>query len=426
MRPPPMARLVASALLGGEWEPHAMAARVAHMLGHPRVEGRHRAIARVARDAFLRAPRHARDALADVLVRHPVWRRFPQARLRALVVDEPAMGPSHVRVPEATTVGALADLLGTTPDTLDALADRRGLARVAREEHLRHHHVRCIPKRDGTSRVLEIPKPRLRELQRRVLDRILVDVPAHPAAHGFVRRMSALDHALSHVGKAVVIRADLRDFFSHVTAARVGGVFRAMGYPDEVRRTLTALTTVATPEAHLVGLPWGRRVVLRVPHLAQGAPTSPSLANLVAYGLDVRLSALARSLGGVYGRYADDLVLSGGRDLDRARDLALRAMLDIVRDEGFEPNVAKSSVRRRGDRQVVCGLVVNTQAAVPRAERERLEAILTNCVTKGPTSQNRDGHPDFRAHLEGRVSWVRAACPRHAEKLQRLLEAIVW
>ncbi|MBL9108763.1 MAG: hypothetical protein JNM74_05815, partial [Myxococcales bacterium] len=73
MRPPPMARLVASALLGGEWEPHAMAARVAHMLGHPRVEGRHRAIARVARDAFLRAPRHARDALADVLVRHPVW-----------------------------------------------------------------------------------------------------------------------------------------------------------------------------------------------------------------------------------------------------------------------------------------------------------------------------------------------------------------
>jgi hypothetical protein len=70
--------------------------------------------------------------------------------------------------------------------------------------------------------------------------------------------------------------------------------------------------------------------------------------------------------------------------------------------------------------------VVNTHAAVPRAERERLEAILTNCVAKGPTSQNRDGHTDFRAHLEGRVSWVRAACPRHAEKLQRLLEAIVW
>lgn len=421
-----MARLVASALLGGVWEPDAMAARVAHMLGHPRIEGRHRAIARVARDAFDRAPRHARDALAHLLAKHPVWRRFPKARLRAFVLDEPAMGPSRVRAPEVTTVGALAEWLGTTCEAIDALADRRGLARVAREPHLRHHHVRRVPKRDGTTRVLEIPKPRLRELQRRVLDRILADVPAHPSAHGFVRGMSVIDHAMPHVGQAVVLRADLRDFFSHVTAARVGGVFRAMGYPDEVRRTLTALTTVATPEADLVGLPWERRVVLRVPHLAQGAPTSPALANLVAYGLDVRLTGLARSFGGTYGRYADDLVISGGASLDRARELVLRAMLDIVHDEGFVPNLTKCTVRRHGDRQVVGGLVVNTQAAVPRAERDRLEAILTNCVTHGPLSQNRENHPDFRAHLEGRIAWVRAACPRHADKLERLFASIVW
>jgi len=47
------------------------------------------------------------------------------------------------------------------------------------------------------------------------------------------------------------------------------------------------------------------------PHLPQGVPTSPALANGCAYRVDCRLRALARSAGAEYTRYADDLAFSG-------------------------------------------------------------------------------------------------------------------
>jgi len=127
-----------------------------------------------------------------------------------------------------------------------------------------------------------------------------------------------------------------------------------------------------------------------------------------------------------YGRYADDLVLSGGPELVRCRENLLATMVKIAGDEGFEASEKKSRVRRAGEQQVLAGLVVNAHPAVPRKERELLEAILFNCVRHGPESQNRDERGDFRAWLEGRVAWVAHVCPRHGESLRALLQRIVW
>jgi RNA-directed DNA polymerase len=54
-----------------------------------------------------------------------------------------------------------------------------------------------------------------------------------------------------------------------------------------------------------------------VPHLAQGAPTSPAIANLSAWHLDMRLARLARRFGANYTRYADDMAFSGDGGLVR-------------------------------------------------------------------------------------------------------------
>ena len=156
-------------------------------------------------------------------------------------------------------------------------------------------------------------------------------------------------------------------------------------------------------------------------HPAQGAPCSPGLANLAAFQLDVRLTHAAHSVGARYGRYADDLVFSG--DAEFARRVARFEPLvgAIALEEGFQVNHHKTRTMRRGTQQRMLGLIMNERPAVPRAEREQLEAILCNAVRHGMTSQNRAGHPNFLEYLRGRVSWVEQVRPEHALKLRRLL-----
>jgi RNA-directed DNA polymerase len=57
---------------------------------------------------------------------------------------------------------------------------------------------------------------------------------------------------------------------------------------------------------------------------------------------------------------------------------------------------------------------------------ELLRAILFNCARSGPASQNRDAHPEFRAHLRGRVAWVESIDPGKGARLRRLFERIAW
>jgi RNA-directed DNA polymerase len=63
---------------------------------------------------------------------------------------------------------------------------------------------------------------------------------------------------------------------------------------------------------------------------------------------------------------------------------------------------------------------------VPRPDYDRLKAILTNCIRRGPASQNRDAHADFRAHLAGRVSFVEMINGKRGARLRSLFEQIGW
>lgn len=274
-------------------------------------------------------------------------------------------------------------------------ADPRGLERrVAGDEALRHYRYAWVAKTSGGRRLLEIPKPRMKALARRILHSLLDRVPTHDAAHGFRPGRSARTHAANHTGGAIVVRVDLADFFLSVRAAQVRAIFAAMGYPSEVAWILTCLTTNIAPvtpqsaqaDASNAVIQSLRRteMLARTRHLPQGSPTSPALANLAAYGLDVRLSAAATAASARYTRYADDLVFSGDAVFARraARFVALVERIAI--DEGFSVNRSKTRLMHRGHRQAVTGMVVNERPTIGRRETKLLEAILFNCLRHGP------------------------------------------
>jgi hypothetical protein len=164
----------------------------------------------------------------------------------------------------------------------------------------------------------------------------------------------------------------------------------------------------------------------RCPHLPQGAPTSPALANLCSYRFDLRLAAIAGSLGAVYTRYADDLAFSGDERLARSTRRFQVAVGVIAAEEGFELNYRKSRFMRRSGCQQLAGVVVNERPNVRRSVYDTLKAVLTNAARYGPASQNRAVRADFRAHLLGKIGYVGLMNPIRGAKLRRLFDAIDW
>lgn len=237
-----------------------------------------------------------------------------------------------------------------------------------------------------------------------------------------------------HVDKAVVLRMDVQDFFPTFSAGRIRAFFRTAGYPESVADLLGGLCTNAVPLSAWKHLPldlpldqlWEARKLYRRPHLPQGAPTSPALANICAWRIDSRLTGLAQAAGAHYTRYADDLAFSGDERFARNAEQFSLHVAAILLEEGFHANHRKTRIMRRSVRQYLTGLVANDRVNIVRADFDRLKGILHNCVRFGPATQNREGHRDFRAHLEGRVGFVETINPQKGARLRREFTRISW
>ena len=414
---------LAAALLAAPWTPESIAACVETALGpsshHRRRAGLNRWLVALGRP-YPPAP----DRVAALLYESP---RFGPARgRRGAVLDPPLFAPSPVfaglDLPQLATIGELAAWLELPVETLDWLSDeRRSLATTS--DPLQHYRYAFLAKRDGALRLIEAPKPRLKRIQRRILDEILAKVPVHESAQGFVAGRSCLGHAQRHAGEAMVLTLDLAQFFPSLGVARIHGLFRLLGYPWAVARRLTGLCSTATPLTLARRLPEAEQRRYAMPHLPQGAPSSPALANLAAWPLDRRLAGLARAAGVNYSRYADDLAFSG--DAPQLESFE-RKVAVIIQEEGFALNSSKTRRMRQSERQQVTGIVVNAHNNLGRAEFDRLKAILHNCRTLGPAEQNRDNVTDFRRHLDGRVGWVEQVNPPRGAKLRRMFDLIAF
>lgn len=293
----------------------------------------------------------------------------------------------------------LAGILSVPLEKLHALAGK------AEKAYFTYH----IPKRDGRSRTIHAPYPRLKSVQRSILDEFLTGIPLRPEAEGFRKNRSIVTNSRRHIDKKVVIRLDLEDFFPSITSERVFGLFQALGYTHEVSSLLTRLTTYRGA-------------------LATGAPSSPAISNLVCRRLDRRLFGLGEKMKFQYSRYADDLAFSSQNS--RLAQL-LPFLREIIRDEGFEVNRSKTRILRSGGQQKVTGIIVNRKPNIARKEIRILRAILHNCRQGGIRRQaykyakevKRVSNPQsyplllFKASLRGKIDHIRQVNPEIGEKL---------
>ena len=253
------------------------------------------------------------DAPAFVLAWYGSDRPVAIRVVRRPLVQRPLPAPlAGCDVPQWATPGDLAGWLGVSAPALDWLSDHWRVDARSSATPLHHYTYVAHDKRSGGSRLVEIPKGRLREAQRRILHGLLDRIAPHGAVHGFRKGHGIVSFAAPHADRDVVVRFDLADFFVSIRAARVHAVRHAR-VPGRSRAHAHRVCTNRVPSARLLApdlrdrFDWIGRQRYRERHLPQGAPTSPALANPSAFRFDMRLAALARSLGATYTRYADDL-----------------------------------------------------------------------------------------------------------------------
>ena len=423
---------IAAALLGGRWRRPEMVRRTTVALGRDRAPRWVGTLVGEVLDAYRDAPVDRPRELAAFVRTTTGWARartaVPEPRMVRWRPTPTALVRRPYGVAELPDLSALARLLDLDSGELAWFADTHRLERTV-SEPLRHYRWTAV---DG--RLLAAPKPRLKEAQRRLLRHVIGPLPVHEAAHGCVPGRSVRSAVTPHTGAARLLQLDLESFFASIAAERVHGLLRGVGgLPEPVAHIVTGLVTTVVPESVWRRVPvsgdlerhrrLGRR--LADPHLPQGAPTSPALANLVCFRLDRRLAGLAASFGATYTRYVDDLTFSGDPGIDQGRFERLAA--EIVREEGFRLNAAKTRSTSSGRRQSVLGTVVNVRPSLPRPERDALRALLHNCATRGWRTQVRDRDPaTFRDHVLGRIAWASSIDPSFGERLRTRAHQIDW
>jgi RNA-directed DNA polymerase len=321
-------------------------------------------------------------------------------------------------LPKLETPEVLAQAMGLTVGQL------RGLC-YARTVYTRTNYVRfALPKKTGGVRIISAPLPRLKAAQHWVLQNVLEKLPVHEAAHGFRPGRSIVSNARPHVGSAVVVNLDLKEFFPTVMYPRVKGFFVKLGYSEA---TATALALLCTePDVDEVELDGQRYFVAQgARRLPQGAPTSPALTNLLCKRLDRRLQGAARKLGFTYTRYADDLTFSApkqGREADVGK--MLRLVRFVVEKEGFKPHPEKTRVLRRGGQQEVTGVVVNDKPGVDRETLRRFRALLHQVEKSGPEGKKWNGSTDVIASAVGFANYVAMVDPAKGKAFQAKARAL--
>jgi retron-type reverse transcriptase len=310
----------------------------------------------------------------------------------------------------------LATATGFSIGQLRFLAYARKVSRVS------HYKSFKIKKKTGGERAISAPMPRLKQLQRWLLEKVLDKVTLHAAAHGFRHERSIVTNAQRHVGSPIVVNLDLKDFFPSIRYPRVKGMFRWLGYSEEIA-TIFALVSTApeVEEVELDGTRWF--VATSERRLPQGAPTSPAITNVLCDRLDRRITSAATKLGFTYTRYADDLTFSTpSKDADVGK--LLRRVKWLVTKDGLEVHPKKTRVLRKGRRQEVTGLTVNARANVPRETLRRFRAVLFQIDKDGPKGKKWGRSQDVLASIDGFANFVLMVDREKGGKLKAKVEAI--
>jgi RNA-directed DNA polymerase len=345
------------------------------------------------------------------------------------------------RVPVVFSLMHLAVLCGVRWERLRSIVKRERIG----------SDYKVYPKRksSGGKRWIYVPAVEVRAVQSWIAVNILNAPGAvaklSQASQAYSKGSSIVRNAEQHAGAPWMVKMDIHNFFESVSERQVYWAFRGLGYPALLCFEMARICTrVAPPAAFPIRerdsrwrwnqyrerfrplLPYD---AVQSGHLPQGAPTSPMLSNLVAVQLDKQIREIASQFGGVYTRYADDLIISFSEGSRTTCQMALEAVRKVLGRHGFTVNRRKTHIVGPGARKIVTGLVVNdVRPRLRRQTRNHIEVALYYIETRGLIEHARfmrSKHPiSYLNHLSGLIEFARIVEPVFGESALKRLHGI--
>lgn len=212
-----------------------------------------------------------------------------------------------------------------------------------------------IPKRNGEERGISSPFPTLKIFQSWVNINILNSIPVSDYAKAYRSGFSLKENTKYHRMQNIVVKLDIQDFFPSLDAKFIYKMFSNQGYPENVAVILTNCLTLNG------GLP-------------QGAPSSPTMSNILMKTFDENIANYCRSHSIRFTRYADDLTFSG-------HSVAVDELIRVVNKQlsllNLKLNQKKIRILRKNTHQIVTGILVNNaKVVVPRVNRRNLRLVI--------------------------------------------------
>lgn len=264
-----------------------------------------------------------------------------------------------------------------------------------------------IPKRTpGQVRTIAQPAREIKDLQRWVDRRVLRKLPHHRAATAYRKGKSILHNARVHASGRYLLKMDFSDFFPSITGADVSRYLRRARPDldsDDVSRLIRILTWRPMRDSGMI--------------LAIGAPSSPTMSNLLMFRFDTLVAQYCRQVEVTYTRYADDLSFSAqSSESLRAVEAFVIATASESRTPRLTINDAKTVRASRRDSRRVTGLVLTNDNTVSlgRETKRRLRAAVFNFTTQ-PADVNTETR---REELRGWLAYADSVEPAFVMKLR--------
>lgn len=241
-----------------------------------------------------------------------------------------------------------------------------------------------IKKKSGSDRIINAPNKGLKAIQKclNVILQTVYESHISKAATGFVPNKSIVDNAILHANMHYVYNIDLKDFFPSIDQARVWKRMQQAPFNfNEKNNNLVIANTIAglcceSMEVERIaenGIDF-KKVIKNV--LPQGAPTSPTMSNIICQQLDFFLMAVAKRFGLRYTRYADDITFSSLHNVYQKDSEFLKELQRIVSEQNFNIKASKTRLQKEGYKQEVTGLIVNSKPNVSQNYIKQLRMRL--------------------------------------------------